>query len=89
MKRITSEPADLFGIRGRGRVAQGYAADLVVFDPDTVGSAERGRMRNDLPGGAPRLVMEARGVHHTIVNGVPINEHGKYTGALPGAVIRS
>ncbi|HEV3114131.1 MAG TPA: amidohydrolase family protein [Candidatus Binataceae bacterium] len=89
VKRITSEPADFFGIKGRGRVAAGAAADLAVFDPNTVGSAERGKMRNDLPGGARRLVMEARGIHHTVVNGVPVYENGNYTGALPGQVLRS
>jgi N-acyl-D-amino-acid deacylase len=89
VKRITSEPADFFGIKGRGRIAAGYAADLAIFDPATVGSDERGKMRNDLPGGARRLVMEARGVHHTVVGGVPVYEHGQYTGALPGQVLRS
>jgi len=89
VKRLTSEPADFFGVKGRGRIAQGLAADLAIFDPATVGSAERGRMRSDLPGGARRLVMEARGIHHTIVNGVPVHRNGSYTGALPGQVIRS
>jgi N-acyl-D-amino-acid deacylase len=89
VKRLTSEPADFFGIKGRGRVATGCAADLAIFDYKTVGSAERARLRNDLPGGAQRLVMEARGVVHTVVNGVPVYENGKYTGALPGAVLRS
>jgi N-acyl-D-amino-acid deacylase len=89
VKRITSEPADFFGIKGRGRIAPGLAADLAIFDPATVGSAERGKMRNDLPGGARRLVMEARGIHHTIVNGVPVHRNGSYTGAKPGEVVRS
>jgi N-acyl-D-aspartate/D-glutamate deacylase len=89
VKRITSEPADYFGIKGRGRLAAGWAADIVIFDPATVGSAERGKMRNDLPGGARRLVMEARGVQHTIVGGEPVHENGTYTGALPGKVLRS
>jgi N-acyl-D-aspartate/D-glutamate deacylase len=89
VKRITSEPADFFGIRGRGRLAAGSAADLAIFDPQTVGSAERAKLRNDLPGGAQRLVMEARGIEHTIVNGALVYESGKFTGAKPGAVIRS
>ena len=70
-------------------MATGHAADLAIFDHDTVGSADRARLRNDLPGGAQRLVMEARGIEHTIVNGVPVYENEKFTGALPGAVLRS
>ncbi len=89
VKRITSEPADFFGIKGRGRVAAGCVADLAIFDDHTVGSTERAKLRNDLPGGAQRLVMEARGIEHTIVNGVPVYENGKFTGALPGTVLRS
>jgi len=89
VKRITAEPADFFGIKGRGRVAIGYAADLAIFDYHTVGSAERAHLRNDLPGGAQRLVMEARGIEHTIVNGVPVYENGKFTGAMAGTVLRS
>ena len=88
IKRITSEPADMFGIKERGRVAQGWIADLAIFDPAMVGSDERGKIRKDLPGGGVRLVMEARGMHHTIVNGVPVHQNGNYTGALPGQVIR-
>jgi len=89
VKRITSEPADFFGIKGRGRVAAGCVADLAIFDYHTVGSTERAKLRNDLPGGAQRLVMEARGIEHTIVNGVLVYENAKYTGALPGTVLRS
>src|SRR5262249_2445410 len=55
IKRITSEPADFFGIRNRGRLLPGMAADLVVFDYNTVGSEKRGEVPNDLPSGGPRL----------------------------------
>ncbi len=89
VKRLTAEPADFFGIKGRGRVTTGSIADLAIFDYQTVGSAERAHLRNDLPGGAQRLVMEARGIEHTIVNGVQVYENGKFTGALPGTVLRS
>jgi N-acyl-D-aspartate/D-glutamate deacylase len=88
VKRITSEPADMFGIKGRGRIVRGWIADLAIFDPATVGSDERGKIRKDLPGGGLRLVMEARGMLHTVVNGVPVHRNGAYTGALPGQVIR-
>jgi N-acyl-D-amino-acid deacylase len=89
VKRITSEPADFFGLRGRGRLAVGNAADIAVFDADTVGSARRGTMRDDLPGGGKRLVMPATGVVHTVVNGAMVYEDGSYTGATPGEVLRS
>jgi len=89
IKRITSEPADFFGLKGRGRLQPGVAADIAVFDPETVGSARRGTMVNDLPGGGKRLVMPATGVVHTVVNGSMVYEDGKYTGATPGEVLRS
>ena len=88
VKRITSEPADFFGIKDRGRLVAGAAADITIFDYDTVGSPQRGEMRADLPGGGKRLVMPAHGVIHTLVNGTPIYEDSKYTGATPGEVIR-
>ncbi len=88
VKRITSEPANLFGLRDRGRLVVGAAADIAIFDPQTVGSGLKGVMRHDLPGGRRRLVMPATGVHHTIVNGELVYDHAQYTGALPGQVVR-
>jgi N-acyl-D-amino-acid deacylase len=88
VKRITSEVADFFGIKYRGRLAVGAAADITIFDYKTVGSPQRGEMRADLPGGGKRLVVPASGVVHTIVNGTPIYEDARYTGATPGQVIR-
>ena len=89
VKRITSEPADFFGLKGRGRLRVGNNADIAIFDPDTVGSARRGTLTGDLPGGGKRLVMPATGVIHTLVNGVPVYENGRYTGATPGGVLSS
>jgi N-acyl-D-aspartate/D-glutamate deacylase len=89
VKRITSEPADFFGLKGRGRLSVGNHADIAIFDADTVGSARRGTMTGDLPGGGKRLVMPATGVIHTIVKGVPVYENARYTGATPGEVLRS
>ena len=54
IKRITSEPADFFGIKTRGRLLLGMAADVTAFDYNTVGSNKRGEMRNDLPGSGRR-----------------------------------
>ncbi len=87
--RLTAQPADLFGIAGRGRLRPGYAADIAIFDPTTVGSSSRGERRFDLPGGAKRMVMPAHGVTHTIVNGQVAYENGTVTGAASGVVLRS
>ncbi|HVN91880.1 MAG TPA: amidohydrolase family protein [Candidatus Binataceae bacterium] len=89
IKRITSEPADLFGIKDRGRLMPGMAADVAIFDFNTIGSNKRGEMRNDLPGGGRRLVMPARGVEHVVVNGQMLYEHGRVSETLPGQVLRS
>jgi N-acyl-D-aspartate/D-glutamate deacylase len=89
IQRITTEPAQFFGIHGRGQVAVGMAADLAIFDYHTVGSAKRPEMRYDLPGGGRRLVMPAHGVQYTIVNGEVLYAEQKHTGALPGQVLRS
>ena len=89
VKRITSEPAAFYGMTQRGRIQQGLAADLAIFDLNTVGSKKRGEMRTDLPGGGRRLVMPAEGVQHTVVNGTVLYENKQHTGALPGQVLRS
>jgi len=89
VRRMTSDPADFFGIRDRGRIAPGLAADLVLFDPRTVGAAGRPERIYDLPGGAKRMVMRSRGIELTLVNGVPTWEKGALTGAAAGQVLRS
>ncbi len=89
VRRMTSDPADFFGIRDRGRILPGLAADLAIFDPASVGSAGRPERRYDLPGGAKRMVMRSQGMHHTVVNGVVTWEDGALTGAAAGAVLRS
>jgi len=89
VQRITSEPADFFGLHDRGRVGVGKAADFAIFDLETVGSDRRPEMRHDLPAGGRRMVMQARGMQYTIVNGEILYEDQKHTGALPGQVLRS
>jgi N-acyl-D-aspartate/D-glutamate deacylase len=88
VQMMTAQPADLFGLRDRGRVVEGHRADLFVFDPETVGS-EPARLVHDLPGGTPRLFAEATGVVRVLVNGVETIVDAKPTGAVPGAVLRS
>ena len=87
--RLTAHPAALFGIKGRGRLAAGQAADIAVFDPEKIGSASRGERRFDLPGGAKRMVMPSHGVEYTIVNGEIVYAGGGVTGGTPGTVLRS
>ncbi|HUO62304.1 MAG TPA: amidohydrolase family protein [Terriglobales bacterium] len=89
VRRLTSDPADVFGVRDRGRLSPGLAADVAVFDPARVGSTNRGERRFDLPGGAKRMVMPSRGVEYTVVNGAVTWADGKLTGATAGQVLRS
>ena len=89
IRRLTSDPADMFGITDRGRLHSGLAADIVVFDPTTVGSTNRGERRSDLPGGAKRMVMPSRGVEYTIVNGEIVYASGQLVGSGSGRVLRS
>ena len=89
VRRMTSDPADFFGIRDRGRLMKGLAADITIFDPATVGSPNRGERRYDLPGGGKRMVMPSRGIRTTIVNGVTTYADGELVGSRAGKVLRS
>jgi N-acyl-D-amino-acid deacylase len=89
VRRMTSDPADFFGIRDRGRLKPGLAADVAIFDPSTVGSRGRPERLYDLPGGAKRMVMRSQGIEYTLVNGAVTWENGKLTGANAGKVLRS
>ena len=85
---LTDRLGRLFGLRGRGRIAPSWQADLVVMDPETIASGPV-HMRADLPGGASRTYAEAEGISHVFVNGKAIVANGATTGALPGQVLRS
>jgi N-acyl-D-aspartate/D-glutamate deacylase len=85
---MTGKPAELLGLRDRGTVTEGARADLVVFDPETIGSAPA-TLIGDLPGGAPRMVAASQGVVRVFVNGVETVIDGEATGAVPGTVLRS
>jgi N-acyl-D-amino-acid deacylase len=74
VRRLTSHPASVFGIRDRGLIRVGYAADLLLFDPDSVGRGPSRRVF-DLPGGAARLTTDALGVHGVWVNGELVADH--------------
>ncbi len=85
---LTGQPAQLFGLRRRGLVAEDYAADLFIFDPASVGS-EPARLVHDLPGDAPRLIAASVGVVRVMVNGVETVRDGTPTGAVPGSLLHS
>ena len=91
VRMLSSGPADLFGISDRGRLAEGLAADVVVFDPDTVGAGRLQRV-NDFPAGADRLISEASGIDAVIVNGTVLRrDNADAIGPgddLPGRVLR-
>jgi N-acyl-D-aspartate/D-glutamate deacylase len=89
VRRLTADPARKYRIPGRGRIAAGYKADLVLFDPRTVGVSGL-RKTQDLPGGGTRMVRDPLGVHGVWVNGVQVFDGRRYTalGAGPGEVLR-
>lgn len=88
VRRLTSDPADFLGLHGKGRIEAGKDADLVIFDPDTIGTKPP-QWTADLPGGAARLVEPSQGVLHTIVAGEVVLSDGVYQGGTPGRVLRA
>ncbi len=88
VRAMTDVPARLFGLRERGRVAEGWHADLVLFDPEHVGS-HRIRKVADLPADSERLYAGSEGIVAVLVNGVTAVSDGEATGALAGALLRS
>lgn len=79
IRRMTSLPAETIGLEDRGRLEPGAFADIVVFDPDTIG--------DDATLDEPR--QKASGVEAVLVNGTLVYEHGKLTGKLPGSPLRA
>ena len=87
VRLVTAVPAERYGLHGRGRLAPGCAADLVLFDPARVGVRPT-EMVHDLPCGQRRLLQRAEGIVHVLVNGMPVVEDGAPTGRRPGRVLR-
>ena len=88
VRRLTFQSAQAYGIRERGLIKAGYAADLLLFDPDTVGRGPKRRV-HDLPGGAARLHTDAVGVHGVWVNGVQVADaKGRLESGQPGQLLR-
>lgn len=88
IRKLTFMVASVFGLHDRGLVRPGMAADLVLFDPQTVRECEP-EMVNDLPGGEKRLIQRAIGVKTTMVNGAILVQDGEHTGMFPGRVLRN
>ncbi len=87
--RLTGHPHEAFRIRDRGLIQPGFHADLVAFDPATVGTAPVERA-HDQPGGADRLLVRSTGIEHVWVNGVAVRRDGTdLPGVSPGTLIRS
>jgi N-acyl-D-aspartate/D-glutamate deacylase len=82
-RKLTSQPAEVFGIERRGALAPGYHADLLLFDPAKVDRGPKRRV-HDLPGGHARLTTDPVGVHGVWVNGVRLGD-----GRTPGKLLRT
>jgi N-acyl-D-aspartate/D-glutamate deacylase len=88
VEMMTDRPARHYGLRERGRIAEGWHADLVVFDRDRVAS-EPARVVEDLPGGGERLLAGSVGIHRVLVAGQEVVADGEVTERRPGRVLRS
>ena len=87
VRLITHDTATHWGFYDRGLIREGLAADIVVFDPDTVG-ARMPEVLADLPAGAKRLKQTSNGILATIVNGKIVLKENVHTGAYPGRILR-
>jgi N-acyl-D-aspartate/D-glutamate deacylase len=83
---ITFKTSSVLGLEDRGLLRPGYAADVVVFDPDAVAYLDT-RFVADLPGGGERLWRDSAGIRHVLVNGQAVVEDGRLTGKRPGRVL--
>jgi N-acyl-D-amino-acid deacylase len=88
VRQITYNTATMWGLHDRGLIRRGMAADLVVFDPDTIGP-NMPEVVHDLPSGARRLKQTATGIKNTIVNGEILLTDNVHSGAVPGRLLRS
>jgi N-acyl-D-aspartate/D-glutamate deacylase len=89
VRRLTSDPARKYRIPNRGEIRAGAFADLLLFDPKTVGLSNLRRVR-DMPGGGARMVRDPVGVHGVWVNGVRVHDGRDYAALEhgPGRVLR-
>ena len=87
VRRLTSAPARIIGLKDRGVLAPGKRADVNVFDADTVAERQP-QLVHDFPGGAPRFIQRSQGYRATIVNGEVSVLEGEHTGTRAGGVLR-
>jgi N-acyl-D-aspartate/D-glutamate deacylase len=85
--KLTFQVASIYGLRDRGLLRPGFAADVTIFDPATVKACEP-EWAQDYPANTKRLIQRSEGVHYTIVNGHVIYANDRLTGDLPGQVLR-
>jgi N-acyl-D-aspartate/D-glutamate deacylase len=88
VRRLTSQPADLYGLSDRGRLEEGKRADINVVDLDAL-TLHAPYVAHDLPAGGLRILQGASGFHSTIVNGSITRRDDQYTGARPGRLLRN
>ena len=88
VRRLTFDSASTFGLYDRGLLRPGLAADIVIFDPQTVKCGPE-TVVHDFPAGGWRIKEPAEGIIATIVNGEVLLDNGRHTGALPGRVLRN
>jgi N-acyl-D-aspartate/D-glutamate deacylase len=86
VQRLTGDLAEVWGIANRGNIREGYAADLVLFDPDTIARREE-EFVSDFPGEARRYICHDDGIDAVIVNGAVVRENGAYTEARAGRTV--
>jgi len=86
VQRLTGDLADAWGIADRGKIREGYAADLVLFDPNTIARREE-EFVSDFPGEARRYICHADGIDAVVVNGAVVRENGAYTEARAGRTV--
>ena len=88
IRQLTDVPASLYGITERGRLQEGWHADVTVFDAETVAPSPT-EVREDLPGGAWRIYGQAEGIQHVFVNGTEVVRGKEFAEARPGTLLRS
>jgi N-acyl-D-aspartate/D-glutamate deacylase len=87
MRLLTLVPASYWGLKNRGMLREGWAADVIVFDPEKI-APMMPVLDHDLPAGARRLKQKASGLMATVVNGEVVLRNNEHTGALPGQLLR-